>query len=143
MQPHAELDPDRLALGVQQPWAELIVRGIKTLEIRNTNTRRAETIYIYASQKFSSKPAARRALKRYQLDRDQLVYGQILGTVDIIDSRPTTKADAEAACVPATLLAGRYAWELGNPVRFERPLEVRFLPYGVWFYPFKRKGKDS
>lgn len=133
------IDLNRLALGVQQPWAELILRGVKTLEIRRSHTRRTEVIYIYASQKFSRFPAARRALKRHQIERDQLIYGRILGTVEIVDSRPATKDDAEAACVPAKLLAGCYAWELANPVRFERPLEVRYLPYGIWFYPFKRK----
>lgn len=143
MKSHADIDPDRIALGIQQPWAELILQGIKTLEIRRSHTRRTETIYIYASRKFSAYPAARRALKRHQLDREQLVYGQILGTADIVGSRRAKKADAGAACVPAKLLAGRYAWELANPVRFEQPLEVRFLPYGVWFYPFKRKGHES
>ena len=133
-------DPDRLALGVQQPWADLILQGIKTLEIRRFNTRCRETIYLYASQRFSSFPAARRALKRYQLDRDQFTYGKILGTVDVVGSRLATKADAEAACVPQKLLTGRYAWELANPVRFKESLEVRYLPCGVWFYPFKRKG---
>jgi len=141
MQPDARIDPDRIALGIQQPWAELILQGVKTLEIRRSHTRRIETIYVYASRRFSAYPAARRALKRHRLDKEQLVYGQILGTVDIVASRTATKADAEAACVPAKLLAGRCAWELANPVRFEQPLEVRFLPYGVWFYPFKRKAK--
>jgi hypothetical protein len=135
------IDPDRIALGIRQPWTELILQGIKTLEIRSTHTRRIETIYIYASKKFSPHPAARRAVNRYQLDQEQLAQGQIVGTVDIVGSRPATKADAEAACVPAKLLSGRYAWELANSVRFERPLEIRFQPYGVWFYPFKRKGK--
>lgn len=133
------IDLDRIALGVQQPWVELILNGEKTLEIRRSNTRRLETIYLYSSQKFSAYPAAHRALKRYQLERGQLVYGQILGTVDIVGSRPATSKDAKAACVPAKLLAGRYAWELANPVRFAQPMEVRYLPYGVWFYPFKRK----
>jgi hypothetical protein len=27
-------------------------------------------------------------------------------------------------------------------VRFATPLAVRFLPYGVWFYPFRRRGES-
>ncbi|MDZ4686866.1 MAG: hypothetical protein SH850_17470, partial [Planctomycetaceae bacterium] len=48
-----------------------------------------------------------------------------------------------ASCVPAELLANRYAWVFANPQQLPKPLPVRFLPFGVWFYPFKRKtGKE-
>jgi len=49
----AGIDPDQIALGVQQPWAELIIRGVKTLEIRRMNTPRRGRSLIYASKKFS------------------------------------------------------------------------------------------
>lgn len=134
-----DVDLEQLALGVQQPWAELILTGIKTLEIRRSNTRCRGTIYIYSSQKFSSYPAARRALKRHQLDRNDLIRGCILGTVEIVDSRQATREDSHAASLPAKLLTNRYSWVLSNPIQFKQPLEVRYQPYGVWFYPFKRK----
>ena len=37
-------DRERIALAIQQPWAELILRGIKTLEIRSQPTRQRGTI---------------------------------------------------------------------------------------------------
>lgn len=136
-------DPDRIALGVKQPWAELILRGIKTIEVRSQNTRVRGPIYLYTSQRIADIEPARRALDEYELDPEELIYGRLVGTVDIVDSQPGTTDDAVASCVPPELLEDRYGWHLANPVRFDEPLTVRFLPYGVWFYPFKRRQKSN
>jgi len=57
--PHdAPINADRIALGIQQPWVELILRGVKTLEIRSQPTRQRGTIYLYASKRPSALPAA-------------------------------------------------------------------------------------
>jgi hypothetical protein len=79
------------------------------------------------------------AIDRFSLDVADVPRGLLVGTVDLLGSRPCTPTDAESACVPASLLENQYAWELGHPQRLSEPLTVRFLPYGVWFYPFKRK----
>lgn len=136
-------DPDRIALGVKQPWAELILRGVKTIEVRSQNTNVRGPIYIYTSRRIADIEPARNALDRYELDPEQLVYGRLVGSVDIVDSQPGTADDAAASCVPSEFLENNYGWQLANPVRFDEPLTVRFLPYGVWFYPFKRRQKTS
>ncbi|MBX3451404.1 MAG: ASCH domain-containing protein [Planctomycetaceae bacterium] len=133
-------DLDRLALGIQQPWAELILRGVKTLEVRSQPTRTAGTIYLYASRRPSTLPAAAEIVERLGLDLGALPKGLLVGTVELVGCRSATPADAAMACVPQELLAGQYVWELGNPQRLAEPLAPRFLPYGVWFYPFRRKG---
>jgi hypothetical protein len=143
MSPPDGLDPDQIALGVQQPWAELIIRGVKTLEIRRMNTLRRERILIYASKKFSTYPVAEEMLDQHDLDREELDYGKLVGSVEIVGSRLSTPKDVASACVPEELLAGNHAWELVSPERLQKPLDVRFLPYGVWFYPFKRKQNNS
>jgi hypothetical protein len=136
-------DRDMIALGIRQPWAELILRGIKTLEIRSQPTARRGTIYLYTSKKLADIPAARLAIDRHRLDVADVPRGLLVGTVDLIGSRPCTPAYADSACVPASLLENQHAWELGNPQRLSEPLAVRFLPYGVWFYPFKRKNSEK
>lgn len=133
------LDQDQLALGIQQPWAELILRGLKTIEVRSQPTQVRGRIYIYASRKPSSLPAAMVAIERHALSLDDLPKGLLLGSVEVIGSRPCTAADSVAAGIPADVLAGRHAWLLATPERFPKPVPVRFLPFGVWFYPFKRK----
>lgn len=131
---------DRLALGIQQPWAELILRGIKTLEVRSQPTRTRGTIYVYSSRRSSTLPAAAEVVERLGLDLGELPKGFLVGTVELVGCRPATPEDAAAACVPPELLMSQFVWELGNPQRLAEPLAPRFLPYGVWFYPFRRKG---
>lgn len=132
-------DVDLIALGVRQPWIELILRGEKTIEVRSQPTNLRGTIYLYASKKIADIPAAVMAISEYELDVDTLPTGRLLGTVDIVDCRPCRMADMPEACVPAYLLKDKFAWTLANPQRLAEPLKVRFLPYGVWFYPFKRR----
>ena len=131
---------DRIALGVRQPWCELILRGRKTREIRTRSTGVRGTIYLYSAKKFSDLPELDEVTAREDVDLNVLPRGALVGTVEIVGCRPATPADAPAACVPERELKDRFAWELANPVRFAEPLKPRFLPYGVWFYPFRRRG---
>ena len=132
-------DPEIIALGVRQPWVELILRGIKTIEIRSQDTRVRGTIYLYASKKFSELDAAVDAAQAHGLDCPSLPAGLLVGSVEIAATRPALAKDAAPSCVPASFLKQQFAWELRNPQRFEQPVPVRFLPYGVWFYPFRRR----
>ena len=137
--PSFQPDPEILALGVRQPWVELILRGIKTIEVRSQDTQVRGTIYLYASKKLSDFPAAIEAARRHKLDCDSLPLGVLVGSVEIAATRPTVPRDESAACIPAAMLKRNFAWELRNAQRFTSPLPVRFLPYGVWFYPFRRR----
>lgn len=134
--------PDRslIALGVRQPWAELIIQGAKTIEVRTVTTKIRGTIYVYSSKIPSDMDQAIAAADQHALGLDSLTYGQLVGTVDIVDCRPLKASDLTAACLNNTLPGRQYAWCLANPVRLATPLSVRFLPYGVWFYPFERRG---
>jgi hypothetical protein len=133
------IDPQRLALGIQQPWAELILRGIKTLEIRSLSTNVRGRIYLYASRQLSASPASQNAIDRYQIHVDNLSRGSLVGSVDLVDSCLAVPEDASSACLSPELLIDQYAWRLAAPERFPEPLPVRFLPYGVWFYPYRRR----
>ena len=135
------IDKDRIALGVKQPWAELILQGIKTLEIRSRPTNVCGRIYLYTSKKNAQEDFALQAIMAHQLEPELLPTGLLVGSVEIIGCRKATEKDEQASCVPGNILSGRYAWELSQPQRFLQPLPVRFLPYGVWFYPFKRREK--
>lgn len=142
MNPAANLphpDPERIALGIRQPWAELILRGIKTVEVRSQNTQVRGRIYLYASKKPAEAAIALEAAERFAIDLQRLPYGVIVGTVRIVESTPCRPEDAAAACVPRASLKGRFAWHLSEASRLQEPLPVRFVPYGVWFYPFRRR----
>ncbi|WP_459556646.1 ASCH domain-containing protein [Lacunimicrobium album] len=136
----SETDLNQLALGVKHPWAELILRGFKTLEIRSQPTNVRGRIYIYSSRRPATEEFARRAVSKFEVKLDELSYGLLVGDVELVDCRPCTPEDTVASCVPEELLIGKYSWVLANPRMFADPLTVRFLPYGVWFYPFRRRG---
>jgi len=134
-------NPDLIALGIKQPWAELILRGIKSVEIRSQDTNVRGPVYLYTSKRIADIEPAEAAIEKFNLDVDSLPRGVIVGTVEIVDSQPCRQSDEQAGCVPSSFLTGNYAWHLDNPVPFREPLTVRFLPYGVWFYPFKRRAR--
>ena len=136
---HPRPDPDLIALGIRQPWAELILRGVKTIEVRSRETNIRGPIYLYTSKKPADIEPAEVAARTHEIETDKLPMGVLVGTVEIVDSRLCELADSVASCVPKSYLKNQYGWTLANPVRFEEPLTVRFLPYGVWFYPFKRR----
>lgn len=135
------LDPQQIALGIQQPWIELILRGIKTIELRNMSTRQRGRIYLYASRRPSKHPAAPQAIEQHGLSLDELPAGVLVGSVEIVDVVRALPEHAEAACVAASLLTKTYGWVLARPERFKVPVAIEYLPYGVWFYPFQRKSK--
>ena len=137
------LDRDRIALGVRYPWAELILRGIKTIEVRTLPTRVRGPIYLYSSQTIADTPVAQRLSEQHQIHGEALPQGRLIGSVEIIDCRPGGPQDAAGACLPASALAGKFAWELAHPRRLSEPVRPRFLPYGVWFYPFRRRKEES
>jgi hypothetical protein len=133
-------DKELIALGVRQPWAELILRGIKTIEVRTLPTSVRGPIYLYTSKVLAETDAAVAAAEKHGIDVTALPRGRLVGTVEIVDCRPCEPAEATRACLTPDLVRGKLGWQLANPERLEEPLNVRFLPYGVWFYPFQRKG---
>lgn len=136
----APSDRDLIALGVQQPWAELIVRGVKTVEVRSTSARVRGPVLIYASRRPSTLADANTAAAKFGLVFESLPRGVVVGKAELVESRRAMPEDSPAACVGPTLLAGRFAWRLTAAERFAEPVEPRFLPFGIWFYPFRRRG---
>src|SRR5262245_60949369 len=101
--PGFQPDPEILALGVPQPWIELILRGVKTIEVRSQDTQVRGTIYLYASKKLSGFPAAIKAARRHKLDCASLPTGLLVGSVEIAATRPTVPRDESSACIPAVM----------------------------------------
>ena len=132
-------DPDLLALGIRQPWAELILRGVKTIEIRAVPTNVRGPVYLYSGRKPAETSAAGAAARAHGLRLETLPRGMLVGTVEIHSVSAASPGDAAEACVGTGDLVGRFSWRLRDPFRLPEPLAIRFLPYGIWFYPFKRR----
>ena len=131
------LDPGQIALGIRQPWAELILSGQKTIELRRQSTRVRGRIYIYAARTLATEQFAQTAISTFNLNPDTLPRGLIVGTVEIHRCRPAIQEDEKVACVEGLTLTNYQAWELAHPQRFEPPQPIQQQPYGIWFYPFR------
>jgi len=128
---------DMRALSIRQPWAELILRGDKTVEARpNRTNKRDERVYIYAGlQRIESKEEARIAAD-YGIDVDALPRGVIVGTAVIVGCEPLRPEHSESACFRVTRATGGYAWHLANPQRVKTKRKPSGHPQPSFFTPF-------
>lgn len=122
------------ALSVRQPWAELIMRGDKTIECRSRPTRVQGRLWIYASQTRASAPSGS---TMHIADPEALPRGVIVGSIELVGCRPLRSADSNAAHVLIDF--DGYAWLLANPQRLEVPHRPTRHPQPVFFYPFGRR----
>lgn len=110
------------ALSVRQPWASLIVCGLKTVEIRTWSTAYRGLLYIHASKSQDDI-----AMNRFQLEAPPM--GALLGTVELARVEPFTKQMwdelAEKHLDNGAFLSGLYAWHLENARPLAEPVAYR------------------
>ena len=94
------------ALSLQQPYANMVASGQKTLETRKWGTKYRGPILICASRSGVGEPK-----------------GVALCLVDIGDIRPMTKADEAAAFIE--LYPRAQVWELSNRRLLKEPFPVK------------------
>lgn len=108
-----------LALSVRQPWASLIASGAKTIETRTWYTHHRGPLLICAS---AGPPLGRfRPLCRPL--PEPLPRGVALCVARLVECRPMTAADAEAAKL--RLYPGALAWVLEEVRPIRRPWPVK------------------
>ena len=99
------------AITVRQPWASMIVRGIKRVENRT-----------WCPNGHRGPLAIHAGLNRSELHRcddpsypavDELEFGAIVGVVDLVDCLPLAEYLADRPDDP--LAKGPYCWILANP----------------------------
>lgn len=117
-------------LSLWQPWATLVVLGVKRYETRPRPTRIRERIAIHAT-KATPQGAVSEALKdwlcaKYGIDWfNALPHGAIVGTVVIEDCVPTEKAGFSVSALEHMLgdyRAGRSAWRLTGASQYVPPV---------------------
>jgi len=110
------------ALSIRQPWAELILRGEKTLELRTWQVHYRGPLLIHAA-------AARRPqrVRQLGLDPEALAYGALVGVAELVEIFPLN-AEAYEALREAHRSDRPYpgpplfAWRLARPRRFAQPI---------------------
>lgn len=121
------------ALTIKQPWASLIMNGIKNVENRSWITEYRGPMFIHAGMKWDSSPwpddpsittLGDEELMTLTEDNLLIPRGMILGTVDlvmIIDDSMSPWARK-----------GDHHWLISNPRRFAAPVPWRGQ-MGLWW----------
>lgn len=122
----------RRALSVRWPWASLIGNGLKTIELRTWSTTHRGELHV------------QQALGRDEVEpwlaelAGEGVPGHVTSRVNLIDCRPATLEDADAACVTVDELRARmaeaelrgrvvHAWRLSGAAPVA-PVPLRGMP---------------
>ena len=107
------------AISIRQPWAQLVIEGIKDIENRNWFTKYRGKLYIHAAKTFE-KDAAEQLLKSHPYLK-QIIFdstkllGCVIGHIEMKD------------CVqvhPSEWFQGRYGFVLQNPEKI-KPYSVK------------------
>jgi ASCH domain len=124
------------ALSVRQPWAELIIRGHKSIDVRHRRIKIRGPVYIYAGLNRIDPAEEARIAAEFGIDVDALPRGVLIGSVSIAGCRPLRATDSKAACFRIKKTAGLYAWRYERPLRAKNPRPPRRHPQPVFFHPF-------
>src|SRR5262245_29630235 len=79
-------DMKTYALSIKQPWATLVVHGLKTIEVRRWPTPRRGRILIHAARIPDERPQGWAALPE-ELREETKLIGGLIGAVDLVDCR--------------------------------------------------------
>jgi len=125
------------ALTIKQPWARLIMLGIKDVENRSWTTDYRGPIFVHAGQKWDPDPwpddPALEAFGITYFTEEKVPKGVILGTVDLVDIVTDSKSPW---AVDLPLMTH---WIIENPKPLVTPIPWRGQ-MGLW-YPTRFKGQ--
>lgn len=111
-------------LSVKQPWASLLVSKTKTIELRTWVTKHTGLVGIHASLKLDPYGP----LDRFP-NASLLPTGAVIGTVHLVECRPMTPTDAEAAL--HEWREGLFAWVVTEGSAFSQPVPMKGR-LGLW-----------
>jgi hypothetical protein len=113
-------------LALRQPWAQLVLDGLKTIETRKWNTPYRGELYIYASKEFDAAiPRSTQKILHAKAHDYRINFlaptGVMLCKVDLVDVRKMTRTDDVEACIAK--YPGAYAFIIKN-VRLVKNVEL-------------------
>lgn len=132
-----------LALSIRQPFAELILRGIKTVEFRSRSTRIiGERFWIYASQgsgfggQGSGKTWSRDLAAANHLPEWMLELAEQIKLIPAELELPRGVIVGSAVIARVTQSGDWFQWHLQDVERASTPRKPKRHPQPVWFEPF-------
>jgi len=127
------------ALSITQPWATLIIRGVKEVETRSWTTDIRGRIAIHASKNFppDARDFAMEQVGYGRLHQGPIPCGAILGTAELVRVSRTLNLAPEISPLERTLgdySPGRWGFVFRNPVELAEPIPFKGL-LGFWQVP--------
>lgn len=131
-------DPAWVALSVKQPWAALLVAGLKTVEVRTWPTRRRGPVLIHASRLPDDRPDGWALVTDPAVRTLAELAGGIIGVAELTDCLEYSTPEPFAA--DAARHHNRPDWFVpprlfGFEFRHPRPLPFRRLTGSTFFFP--------
>jgi hypothetical protein len=118
------------ALSVRQPWAELILLGRKTIEVRTWETPFRGPLVLHASRKQDPM-----AFMLYP-ELNSCVFGAFVGTLCLVEIKPFTHESwsrlRSAHLVPGGMPGNAFAWHVTDARRLATPI---FGPGRLGLFP--------
>ena len=124
------------AISLIQPWATLIVAGLKRYETRSWSTPYRGHILIHASKKVDHRYLARPDVARLVMQAGFYHFptGAIIGRAIIagcVQAEELADLIPDAERLVGDFGEGRFAWAMQNAVMFEQPIECKGH-LGIW-----------
>ena len=110
------------ALSIKQPWAHLIVTGIKDVENRSWWTGTRERVYIHAGKTFDQAGYDSMTDVKVLPRKEDYDFGAIIGEVDIIDCKFRHPLQIGFSKWHDT---GYWGFILSNPLKYDKPIPCR------------------
>lgn len=138
---------DMLALSIRQPHAELILRGIKTIEYRSRATRIVgERFHLYASKAKAAPPVTIAEAKPHAWSEDLQVGHPPTWMIELAEQVGMIEPDAllpTGVIVGSAVIEsvtrhddGMWQWHLAEVERATTLRKPKRHPQPVWFKPF-------
>ena len=118
-------------LSIKQPYAELMVSGKKTIELRTWNTKFRGEFLVHASKKID-----KNACERNKIDPDSVIVGAIIGKAILYDVKYYTNRtlflkDMNKHLAGIKSSDHKYGFLIKNASKFKTPL---FIPGKLGFF---------
>ncbi len=129
-------------LSVCQPFAELIVDGKKTIELRKWNTKFRGEFLIHAAKNILIEDC-----KRMKISPETMVTGAIIGKVSLVDvkkynSDKDLDVDRKKHHAETNVTKNKYGFILENPKKLRVPIEYSGKLNFFEFHPDEIKNNE-
>ena len=114
-----------VALSIRQPWIDMIVRGVKTMEIRNWMVKRRGLIALHSPRRIDFSAAYFYGYKQpWTLPRGKLIA--LAEITDVVELNNESWVDlVQKHRQPLPMVDGAYGVLLDNVKLLERPVDCR------------------